>query len=244
MKFFDCHLHLPTPDEKGLGRLLRYVESAPGMVGGNLILNTREEVDFVHAHISSFPRSLNLIPYYDPVIIFPPELMRSGWYKIHPRIQGLERDAIAPLCQSLRDSIYKPKGIIVHCFPWGPDLKFNISLPLVIELAQALPQLSVLVAHGGGYESWAFRAHTGMLKNVVYDFSVTMSYYRGSDILRPFQRYLQHSADRIIFGSDWPSAQTEEQLLECTRLASEIDVSEEQLESILMINARRLWPES
>ena len=244
MKFFDCHLHLPTPDNNGLDQLLRYLDGAPDMVGGNLILNTREEVDFAYEQLNTFPGTLNLIPYYDPAMDFPPELMRTGWYKIHPRINGHELNAITSISQSLRESIYKPQGIIVHCFPWGPNLKFNISLPLVIELAQALPQVTVLVAHGGGYESWAFRAHTGMLKNVVYDFSATMSYYRGSDILRPFQRYLRHSADRIVFGSDWPSARSEEQLLECTRLANEIEISEEQLESILMINARRLWPES
>ena len=243
MKFFDCHLHLPTPDDSGLDRLLRYLDGVSDMVGGNLILNTREEVDFAYSHLDSFPKTLNLIPYYDPATDLPSEFRESGWYKIHPTIDKLGRDAIAPLCQSLREATDKPKGIIVHCFPWGPDLQFNISLPLVIELAQALPQMPVLVAHGGGYESWAFRAHTGMLKNVVYDFSVTMSYYRGSDVLRPFQRYLRHSPDRIVFGSDWPSAQPEDQLVECARLANEIDVSGEQLESILMANARRLWPE-
>lgn len=243
MNFFDCHLHLPTPDEKGLDRLLRYVESASDMVGGNLILNTREEVDFACSRIGSFPPSLNLIPYYDPAVEFPPPLRKTGWYKIHPRINRMGLSAIPSIRQSLLDSTEKPKGIIVHCFPWGPELQFNISLPLVIELAQALPDMFVLVAHGGGYESWAFRAHTGMLRNVIYDFSVTMSYYSRSDVLRPFQRYLRYSPDRIVFGSDWPGAESEEQLSECLRLAGEISVREEQLESIFMTNARRLWPE-
>lgn len=57
----------------------------------------------------------------------------------------------------------------------------------MIALAQAMPDMPVLATHGGGYESWAFRAHTGSLPNVLYDFSVTMAYYRGSDLLRPFR---------------------------------------------------------
>jgi hypothetical protein len=242
MKYFDCHLHLPSPDRGGLDRLLRYVENAGDMVGGNLILNTRAEVDFTHAHIESLPSTLNIIPYYDPETDVPPELLRSSWYKVHPRVQRLELSAIQPICQSLCELGDPPKGIIVHCFPWGPDLRFNVSLPLVVALAEALPQTAVLAAHGGGYESWAFRAHAGMLKNVLYDFSVTMSYYRGSDVLRPFQRYLRYSPDRILFGSDWPSAESEEQLAESIRLAGEMGIPENELESIFLKNARRFWP--
>lgn len=213
------------------------------MVGGNLILNTREEVDFVYGNLSKLPDSLNVIPYYDPAINFPPQLTRSGWYKIHPRIHQLKQNAIGPLCQSLRESTERPKGIMVHAFPWGPEIEFNVSLPLVIELAQALPQIPVLVTHGGAYESWAFRAHTGMLKNVVYDFSLTMAYYKGSDVLRPFQRYLKYSSDRIVFGSDWPSAESAEQLAECIRLAAEMEINEAELEARLLENAQRLWPQ-
>jgi predicted TIM-barrel fold metal-dependent hydrolase len=152
--------------------------------------------------------------------------------------------AIQPICHSLRELKDPPKGIIVHCFPWGSELHFNISLPLVIQLAHTLPQTSVLVSHGGGYESWAFRAHTGMLKNVLYDFSVTMSYYRGSDLLGPFQRYLRYSPERVVFGTDWPSVESDEQLSESLRLAGEIGISGNQLESIFMENARRFWPGS
>jgi hypothetical protein len=244
MKYFDCHLHLPTPDTSGLDQLLRYLDGARDMVGGNLILNTRAEVDFVQGYFKSLPSTLNIIPYYEAGVEVPLEFLAAGWYKLHPRIQRLEGNAIQPICRSLYELKNQPKGIIVHCFPWGPELQFNISLQLVIELARALPQTSILVGHGGGYESWAFRAHTGMLKNVVYDFSVTMSYYRGSDVLRPFQRYLRHSPDRVVFGSDWPSAESEEQLSESFRLASELGISENELESIFMKNARRFWPAS
>lgn len=242
MKFFDVHLHLPTPDAAGLDALLRHLDEEPEMVGGNLILNTREEVDFAYANLGSFPRSLNLVPYYSATDEFPEEFTRSGWYKIHPRLSRVRREDVAALRDAIASSRARPKGVIVHCFPWGPELEYNTSLPLVIELARALPETFVLASHGGGYEAWAFRAHTGMLKNVLYDFSVTMFYYENSDILRPFQRYLLYSRERLVFGSDWPSAGCGEQLKESLRLAREVGVDEERLEEIFMTNARRFWP--
>lgn len=244
MRFFDVHLHLPSADESGLGALLRHVEAEPGMVGGNLILNTREEVEFAHGRLGSLPPSLNLVPYFDPAVDFPAEFTRSGWFKIHPRLARIGRDAVGPLCAAVASAPVRPRGLVVHCYPWGPELEFNVSLPLVIELARALPDVHVLVAHGGGYESWAFRAHAGGFRNVCYDFSVTMSYYLGSDLLRPFQRYLRHSKERVVFGSDWPSAPPGEQLGECLRLAAEVGVSPAELEEIFLTNSRRLWPEA
>ena len=242
MKFFDCHLHLPTLDEKGLSALLRHIEDEPDMVGGNLILNTREEVHVAYRHLASLPSTLNLVPYYEPAEDLPVELRQSGWYKIHPYLQKLDSSKILSILESLKEFTLAPKGLIVHCFPWGTELQLNTSLPLVIELAQARPDIPILVTHGGGYESWLFRAHTGMIKNVVYDFSLTMSYYLHSDLLRPFQRYLRYSPERVVFGSDWPSAECAEQIAECTRLASEIGISAAELETIFMTNARRLWP--
>jgi hypothetical protein len=169
MKYFDAHLHLPSPDESGLSALVRHIENEPHMLGGNLILNTPQEVEFTYENFRYLPQKLNLVPYFDPSIDFPEEFTRSGWYKIHPRINRITRDQISMLMDSILAVTPRPRGIMVHCYPWGPELQFNISLPLVIELAQAAPEMQVLVAHGGGYESWAFRAHTGMLRNVYYD---------------------------------------------------------------------------
>lgn len=242
MKYFDTHLHIASATEQGLSMFLRHLDAEKNLVGGNLILNTPEEVDLVLKHIGRFPRTLNLIPYFDPAANFPVALTQSGWFKIHPAISGITIDRIESLC----DAVVKagPRGIVIHCFPWGANLKHNVSLSLVIAIAVALPQMPVLVAHGGGYESWQFRSHAGVLRNVLFDFSVSMSYYQGSDLLRPFQRYLRYSPERILFGSDWPSAQATEQLDECARLAGEIGIMPEQLEQLFLSNSRRLWPEA
>lgn len=243
MKYFDVHIHFPSADERGLASLIKHVEDEPGMIGGNLILNTPEEVEFAYRHIQSLPPSLNIVPYYEALENLPPEFTRSGWFKIHPRIHRIDQDRVRGLCEQIVGAATRPRGLMVHCYPWGPELEFNSSLPLVIALAQALPEVPILVAHGGGYESWHFRAHTGMLKNVCYDFSVTMSYYQGSDLLRPFQRYLRYSSSRVVFGSDWPTAGPHEQLEECARLAGEIGITHHEMEQIFLSNSKRLWPD-
>jgi hypothetical protein len=244
MRYFDAHLGLPSPDRKGFDELCRHVENDSGLVGANLFLNTSAEVELVHRNLALLPPQVNTIPYYTPALDIPTELTRSKWVKIHPRLHGYESRHIAEIRDSLRAAQVRPRGVAVCCFPWGTNLSNDISLPLVIELALALPDVTILATHGGGYQSWRFRAHASPLKNVVFDFSATMSYYFGSDLLRPFQRYLCYSPERILFGSDWPTGDTTEHIDECVRLAAEVSVSEEGLERILLGNAERLWPEA
>lgn len=242
LRFYDDHLHLPTPDDEGLDRLLRHVDAHPEMVGGNLILNTEEEVAFVEAHLDRLPPHLTLVPYYPFDGTLPSAVTASGWYKIHPVMARLTEDDIPAVCETLRDPPNSPKGLIVHHYPWGANLQHEISLPLIIALARAMPATPIVATHGGGYESWPLRAHTGSLPNVLYDFAVTMSYYAGSDVLRPFQVYLRTRPNRLLFGSDWPSAEPGPQLGEYLRLAGEAGIAAPVLEAALLQNAARLWP--
>ena len=236
MRFYDAHLHLPTPDAAGVDALLRFLESEPGLLGGNLILNTAEEVAVAESNLHRLPPTVALIPYFEPEIRHSEPLCRSGWCKIHPIIQELEAEAIPNFIPSLRET--NPRGIIVHCFPWGTELRFNTSLVLVMELARNLPDSIILATHAGGYESWMFRAHAGGLRNVHFDFSLTLEYYEGADLLRPLQRYLRFSQDRIHFGSDWPSGNVKRQLDEMIRLAEEAGMGREELETLLLDNAQ------
>ncbi|MNT60540.1 hypothetical protein D3C72_1981270 [compost metagenome] len=73
---------------------------------------------------------------------------------------------------------------------------------------------------------------------------MTLDYYEGADAVKPLQRYLMHSPNRVHFGSDWPSGNIERQLNEQSRLAIEVGVNEEQLEAMLLNNARMQWPEA
>lgn len=240
MKFFDAHAHLPSPDSKGLGAFLRYTESQPGFVGANLILNTAAEAEVALSGLDSLPPSVVLVPYFDPGSGHPEGLRAGGWYKLHPALQQIDGETIPALVSALRTA--NPRGVIVHAFPWGPDLRFNVSLPLVIALAQAMPATTILVAHGGGYESWLFRAHAGGLKNVHFEFSVTLDYYSGTDAVAVLARYLTYSPERVHFGTDWPSGDVRRQQDELLRLAAQAGLTRDALETLLLRNAERCWP--
>jgi hypothetical protein len=240
VRYYDAHLHFPTPDREGMDRFLRYVESERSLVGGNLILNTPAEVETYCRYRDEIPSRFVVIPYYRA----PAELeffSSSGWYKIHPRLRRIDGPRIPEVLEHINALEPPVRGLIVDCFPWGPELDYDISLPLVIAIATALPSSSVLAAHGGGYHSWAFRSHTVSLKNVVYDFSATLSYYIGSDVLRPLQNYLRFVPHRVLFGTDWPFTDPAEQLGEFLRLACEIGLAPTELEGVIMQNAARLW---
>jgi hypothetical protein len=237
-------LHIPTPDANGIDRLAAHVDHERGLVGGLVVLNTQQDVDCALRYHERLPARLWFVPYYRPGTVFPAELRQLGWYKIHPDVHRHSVDSIAGIVASVRERDPRPRGIMVHCYPWGTNLKAVISLPLVVALAETYPDLPILATHGGGYESWAFRAHTGGLPNVLYDFSVTLAYFQGADAVKPCGIYAAKRPQRLLFGSDWPFAEPGLQLEECVRVCGESGVPRDRLESLMLENSRRLWPEA
>jgi predicted TIM-barrel fold metal-dependent hydrolase len=242
IKFYDTHVHIPSPTEEGLELFLEYVKSTPEMLGGLLILNTQEDVDFVASNLKRIPTKFIIVPCYDfEDKNYPVEITSSNWVKIHPVLSKISDNKIDTVIRFIKDKRKALNGVIVHCFPWGTEMEYNFSLELVLELNNHFPEMKILIAHGGGYESWIFRAHTGSIRNIFYDFSVTLKYYQGSDLLKPFQRYLLYSSDRILFGSDYPIAGYKEQMDESIRLALEVGLDEKTVESIYINNFKKIW---
>ncbi|HJN15875.1 MAG TPA: amidohydrolase family protein [Armatimonadota bacterium] len=239
--YYDSHLHLPSPDRDGIAALRRKVESEAGMWGGNLIVLTRDEAACVSANLAEVPSELTIVPYLAAEGELPPELTRSGWYKVHPTFMQIAPEAIAGVVGRARSMGTGLQGLIVHCFPWGPELRFNTGVELVVALAQALPEAPIVATHAGGCDAWRLYAHTIELDNVLYDFSITMHIYRGTDCVKPLQAYLRQTPDRVLFGSDWPSAEPAPQLADYAALAEGIGMSQAHLADILNRNARRLW---
>lgn len=241
MKYYDCHMHLRTPDEPGLGEFLRMVEDSPNLVGGNIILNTQDHVEFLFSRRDRLPQGFQLIPYFGDFKVLPDELINRGWFKIHPRVHRITVDKIPELIERLVEVESKVQGLIIDCFPWGPDLEHNIYLPLVITVAKHFPKVPILATHGGGYLSWQIRAHTMALTNVIYDFSFSMAFYEGSDLLVPLKVYLRSIPTRLLFGSDWPFRDVAHQVEGYLSAAKENGTKESDLELVFYRNALQLW---
>ena len=242
MRYFDSHLHLRAPTPAGWTEFLSIVDRARDMVGANLILNSQEEVDFALSRAAELPPHVRLVPPLASRKTLRDDARVSGWFKIHPRFHGITRAAVPAIVEELVAD--PPRGLVVCCYPWGALGEPYVSVELVAGLAQALPTVPILATHGGGYESWALRAHTTGLSNVLYDFAVSMKYYEGSDLLRPFLEYIRYRSDQIVFGSDWPSADAAPQLEVCCTLADEVGISRAELEDLLLRNSARVWPET
>lgn len=240
MRYFDCHLHLASPDSAGFTKLVEYLGARRDLVGANLVLNTPDEVAVVAARLGELPPHVVVVPPLPLGVDVPASLRASRWWKVHPALHEVTRERIPEVVRAFGS--VGGAGVMVHHFPWGDRLEHNTGLELVIALARAFPEVPVVATHGGGYESWPLRAHTARLPNVYYDFSVTFSVFAGTDYVRPWVQYVQKRRNRILFGSDWPSAEAEPQLELAARLASEVGVGAEDLQAQLLENSRRLWP--
>jgi hypothetical protein len=241
MRYFDTHLHVREPTNDAWSEFLTRVDRERDLVGANLILNTQEELDFVLPRAPELPPHIRLVPPLGSREQLPDDVRAEGWFKIHPRFHGITRAAVPGIAESL--AAEPPKGVVVCCYPWADFGDPYVAVELVTVLAKRFPEMPILATHGGGYEAWALRAHTTGLLNVLYDFAVSMKYYAGSDLLRPFLEYVRYRPDQIVFGSDWPSAEAAPQLEQCCALAREVGVSPAELEELLLRNSLRVWPE-
>jgi predicted TIM-barrel fold metal-dependent hydrolase len=239
MRYFDCHVHLASSDDDGFTKFVQYVRGRADLVACNLVLNTADELAVVARRRGELPSNVVVIPPVPLDLEVPAALSTSGWWKVHPTLHAITRDRIPAVVEKLR--AVGAKGVMVHHFPWGDRLEHNTGLELVIELARALPDVPVVATHGGGYESWHLRAHTARLGNVYYDFSITFATFAGTDFLRPWVQYVQKRRNRILFGSDWPSAEAEPQLESAIRLAAEGGLAADALGAQLLENSKRLW---
>lgn len=241
LPYFDTHLHLPTPDRHGVDALLRHIERQPGWRGGNLILNSDEELDAAMAQLTRLPEELAVTPCLTLDEPVPWAVFRGGWVKLHPVLQRITREQLPRWVERVHELADQLRGVIVHAFPWGVNLSYEVSLELVLAVAAACPRLWVLVAHGGGYESWRFRAHAGSLPNVVFDYSATLKYYAGSDLLQPLGHLARHKPEKLLFGSDWPTADPQPQLREAVRVAATHGVEAPDLAALMLANSQRLF---
>lgn len=153
-------------------------------------------------------------------------------FKLHPEYQAFspDEDRLDPLYAAAAQH-----NLIVY-FHAGED----IALPDVHSTPQAFarlldrhPNLTVVLAHMGGWRQWDEVPRHLVGRNVYLDTSFTIPYL-GEKLFA--QLVAAHGADRILFGSDapWADAAAEVALLK------RMPFSERDLDAILWRNAARL----
>jgi predicted TIM-barrel fold metal-dependent hydrolase len=242
MKYYDAHLHFASPDLSGLTKLKAYLANEKdSFVGGNLILNTPRELEFALQNKAEVPPNLNWVPFWDECYDYSNEECFCGWFKIHPVFSKIRPETVNTYAELVAANRHRIRGLIVHAFPWGDDLIYRSSLELVLALAKVMPDTPILCSHGGGYQSWEFRAHTASIRNVYYDFSATAIYYADSDYVIPLKVYLNRCPERVIFASDYPTGTGTDHLQVYLRMALKAGMDENALERLLLKNSMSLW---
>lgn len=220
---FDCHLHV----EKGL-------EAYPfKALEANVIFNSLDAYQKHHGQYAQFYHSL--------IFDFKHEweqvksIAMSGKiraFKVHSRIQQLTEDDLEPLVGAYQE-LNRPIPIIYDAFYYGSALEHQPSLSFLIKLHQALPKTRFIIAHAGGYELLKYFFHLRGLKRVGFDLSFSLQYLQDSSVAADLKKLIRFTpANRLFWGSDFPSADPQLQWDLLHTYFSDLDISEQDRHTI------------
>ena len=150
--------------------------------------------------------------------------------KIHPDIQRLDIDSpkMFELCEIIEGRI----PLYLHMGDNRPQYRYSEPRKLS-RLLERYPRLEVVAAHLGGYMAWdeAVSELAGR-PNVWYDTSSAlwaMTPERAVELIHAY------GSDRVMFGTDYPVKNLDDELSRFMRL----ELSEQEREDILYNNAKR-----
>jgi len=100
-------------------------------------------------------------------------------------------------------------------------------------LMEAVPNLKLIIAHFGGFQSWDKVEKILAGSPAYFDISFTLPYIKQDDFLRIARK---HGVNKLLFGTDYPWAGAEENL----EILDQYPLNQEEKEAILFRNAETL----
>ena len=163
------------------------------------------------------------------------QIKRAGilGVKLHPDYQNFDPDdrALFPMYEKLQ-----AEGIIV-LYHAGDDISFpppgRATPKRLSNLIEHFPDLRVIAAHLGGYRMWDAVEETLVGKDIYLDTCYTFGYLKTERIVKIMER---HGFDRILFGTDSPWKDQQEEI----RNILHLDIPDEAKSKILSENAHSL----
>jgi len=124
--------------------------------------------------------------------------------KLHPDFQKFNADA--PEAMELYAAMEGNMALLLH----AGDPRCDTSHPRrIANIKRAFPNLTVIAAHLGGWASWDEAAENLADLDVWVDTSSSLPFCPPETFARMVRAY---PADRILFGSDWPMWDPEQEL--------------------------------
>lgn len=148
--------------------------------------------------------------------------------KLHPDFQGFDADA------PKMDRIYRIIGNRLPVLIHAGDEKLDGSSPeRLAHVHYKFPDMTMIAAHLGGHKKWKEALSFLVGKNLYLDTSSAIQYMDASFAAMLIKK---HGTNRVVFGTDYPSAFPLSALEDFLKL----DLNEQEREDILFNNAFRL----
>lgn len=153
--------------------------------------------------------------------------------KLHPRVQNFKVNdpQIVPVIQKASDMKIP---VIIDTLLHGPTLlKDNVPL-LVDELARAVPEAKIVMAHMGGYKFMDALFVAKVNRNVYLELSVTLLYFANSPFEEQIGFVIQRvGPERCIYGSDHPTYIASEAFYSSVKVLEKYSLTGREIDYIL-----------
>lgn len=190
--------------------------------------------DFIYSSVSAHPDRLSgfgtMHQDYENKLPEVERCLKMGLkgIKLHPDTQMFNADD--PRMLEVYDYLQDKAPVLFHC----GDYRYDYSHPRrIANICKMFPRLQVIGAHFGGYSVWEEAYEYLKPLDCMMDTSSSSALMEGGMFERMIKAY---GADRLLFGTDFPMWDSEEEL----RRFMSVPLSEDEREKILYKNAEKI----
>jgi predicted TIM-barrel fold metal-dependent hydrolase len=161
--------------------------------------------------------------------------------KLHPRLQGFTIEQLPAVIALVEQAAAYRVPILFDAFPHGSSFFRTQEVRMIHEVAQAVPQADIIMAHCGGIHVLEALMVVKSNRNVVVDVSFTPFWFAGSSVVSDLAFVLRKiGADRILHGSDSPEVLPQKAIEDTLALCAQCGFGESDREQIFAGNIQRL----
>ena len=160
------------------------------------------------------------------------------FYAPHSRHTEIRREDIEAVVNSIEP--YNTQTIIDTLY-YGSEIAFHNGIETSVAIALRYPERKVVLAHSGSVEFLKCMMATRYLPNVYYDYSFIQTYFQHTSLRFDMVDFLRRTANRIMFGSDYPSFTLDSAIENMKSLADEAGISGEKLAMVMGLNAEKVF---
>lgn len=162
--------------------------------------------------------------------------------KIHSRLMKLQDHDYPDLFDAYSRLSHLKLPTVIDAFYIGGEMEVQPNLNRIAEMVGLFPDNTFIIAHSGGIRALEYFLQLKNFPNVVFELSLSLSYLKHSSVYADFWVLLRFAdRNRIIFGTDFPYVDAQDQLKVFLKMADDLNISETDRDKILFGNACGLF---